>query len=196
MITPTAVYGDIEHAVIRNLTATRTIRDVVSIGGAGNEGLVVRHLVVENIRSYGSLRRGPVEVSDGSEYLTIRDIYAESSFYGVDVQDHNNSGQVNRHIVIDGVHVKDCVLAIRTANSDFGHDGLTIRNVGGTDWRNDETVERPAGRDPVQVRWCPLHVTNTVNVLIENVRIHRCPSAPCVLIQNSDNVTLRNLYVD
>ena len=179
MITPIAQYGDIEHGVVRNLIAKGTVRDAVSIGGAGDEGLFVRHLVVENIRAYRSELRGAVEVSDGSEYITVRDIYAESSFYGVDVQDHDREGQVNRHVVIDGVHVKDCTVAIRTANSDFGHDGLTIRNITGTDWRKGE--------------WSPLDIRNTANVLIDNVRIHRCPGEGSVTVRNSDNVTLRNL---
>ena len=181
MVTPVEEYGDIEHGVIRNLTARDTIRDVVSIGGRGHEGLYVRHLVVENIRSYGSQLRGPVEVSDGSEHITVRDVYAESSFYGVDVQDHSRPGMINRHIVIDGVQVKDCVTAIRTANRDFGHDGLTIRNVTGVDFQPSD-------------RWLPLHVRNTSNVLIENVRLQGGPQgAPWVLIQNSDNVALRNV---
>ena len=183
MITPVKEYGDIEHGVIRNLTARDTIRDVVSIGGRGHEGLYVRHLVVENIRSYGSELRGPVEVSDGSEHITVRDVYAESSFYGVDVQDHSRPGMINRYIVIDGVQVKDCVTAIRTANRDFGHDGLTIRNVTGVAFRPSD-------------RWRPLHVANTSNLVIENVRLQGGPpEAPWVLIQNSDNLVLRNVTV-
>lgn len=181
MITPVPEHGDIEHGVIRNLTARDTIRDVVSIGGRGHEGLYVRHLVVQNIRSYGSMLRGPVEVSDGSEHITVRDVYAESSMYGVDVQDHSRPGMVNRHIVIDGVQVKDCVTAIRTANRDFGHDGLTIRNVTGADFRSEG-------------QWSPVHVRNTRNVLIENVRLAGGPQdRPWVYVQNSDNVTVRNV---
>ena len=181
MVTPVARFGNIEHGVIRNLTARDTIRDVVSIGGRGNEGLFVRHLVVENIRSYGSILRGPVEVSDGSEHITVRDVYAEGSFYGVDVQDHGREGMVNRQILIDGVQVTDCVTAIRTANRDFGHDGLTIRNVTGTNFRGSS-------------RWRPLHIRNTSNLVIENVRLEGGPQdAPWVFVQNSDNLTLRNV---
>lgn len=183
MITPIKEYGHIEHGVLRNLTARNTIRDVVSIAGQGDQGLFVRHLVVENIRSYGSRLRGPVEVSDGSEHITVRDIYAESSFYGVDVQDHGRQGMVNRHILIDGVQVKDCVTAIRTANRDFGHDGLTIRNVSGVEFRPHS-------------QWRPVHVRNTSNVVIENVRIEGGPAAaPWVMVQNSDNLTLRNVAI-
>ena len=59
MITPVAEYGDIEHGVIRDLTSRGTIRDTVSIGGAGDLGLFVRHLVVSNIRAYDSELRAP-----------------------------------------------------------------------------------------------------------------------------------------
>ena len=183
MITPAAEFGNIEHGVVRNLTGRDTIRDIVSIGGRGHEGLFVRHLVVENIRSYGSRLRGPVEVSDGSEHITVRDVYAESSFYGVDVQDHSSPGMVNRHVLIDGVQVRDCVTAIRTANRDFGHDGLTIRNVTGTDFRSDR-------------RWSPLHVRNTSNVVIENVLLRGGPTdRPWVFVENVRNLTLRNVTV-
>ena len=179
MITPLPDYGDIEHGVVRNITSRGTVRDTVSIGGVGELGLFVRHLVVENIRAFNSELRGPVEVSDGSEYITVRDIYAESCRYGVDIQDHGEEGQVNRHVIIDGLHVKKTYMAVRTANHDFGHDGLTIRNVTGTEW--------PADADE------PFRVRNTSNVLIENVRLHGCPVETCMRVRNSDNVTLRDI---
>lgn len=179
MITPLPEYGDIEHGVVRNVTSRGTIRDTVSIGGAGDKGLFVRHIVVENIRAYDCELRGAVEASDGSEYITIRDVYAESCRYGVDIQDHNRPGQVNRFIIVDGLHVRKSRFAVRTANRDFGHDGLTIRNVTGTDWPAD-------AEEPFQVR-------NTSNVLIDNVRLYGCPVAPCMRIRNSDNITLRDI---
>jgi len=179
MITPLSEYGDIEHGVVRNITSRGTIRDTVSISGAGEQGLFVRHVLVGNIRAYDSELRGAVEVSDGSEYITVRDVYAESCNYGVDVQDHNKAGQTNRHVIIDGLHVKNTRMAVRTANHDFGHDGLTIRNVMGTDWPAD-------AEEPFQIR-------NTSNVLIENVRLHGCPVGPCLRVRNSNNVTLRDI---
>lgn len=182
MITPTETHGSIEHGVVRNVTGRGTARDVISIGGAGDLGLFVRHLVVQNICAYDSTLRGAVEVSDGSEYITVRDVYAKSCVYAVDVQDHNRKGQVNRHVVIDGVHVVDCLVAIRTANRDLGHDGLTIRNVSGERWRPSE-------------RFRPLHVRNTSNVLLENIRIHGSSGGPAVLLQNCQNVTLRDVTV-
>lgn len=183
MITPLPEYGDIEHGVVRNVTSRGTIRDAVSIGGSGDKGYFIRHIVVENIRAYDCELRGAVEASDGSEYITIRDVYAESCRYGVDVQDHKGPGEINRYIIIDGLHVKNTYMAVRTANRDFGHDGLTIRNVTGTDWPAD-------AKEPFQVR-------NTSNVLIDNVRLHGCPVGPCMQIRNSDNVTIRDVtFVD
>ena len=181
MITPIDEFGHVEHGVVRNLTARNTVRDVVSIGGAGDEGLYVRHLVVENIRSYGSKLRGPVEVSDGSEYITVRDIYAESCAYGADVQDHNRPGQINRNILIEGVYVKNTIAAVRTANRDFGHHGLTIRNVAGSDWPDGD-------RSPLDIR-------NTRGVTIENVKIDGCPSLPAVSVRQSSSVTLRGVTI-
>jgi hypothetical protein len=183
MITPLAEYGDIEHGLIRNITSRDTIRDTVSIAGDGDQGLFVRHIVVENIRAYNSELRGAVETSDGTEHVTIRDVYAESCLYGVDVQDHNGPGQINRFINIENLTVKNSRFAVRTANHDFGHDGLTIRNVTGTDWPAD-------AKEPFQVR-------NTSNVLIDNVRLYNCPVAPCMRIRDSDNVTLRDIsFID
>ncbi len=182
MITPLKEYGDIEHGVVRNLTAHNTIRDVVSIGGGGDEGLFVRHLVVENIRSYGSLLRGPVEVSDGSEYITVRDIYAESCAYGIDVQDHGDPAQINRNILIEGIHVKNTPIAIRTANHDFGHHGLTVRNIAGSDW-------------PDNNRFSPVDIRNTRGLVLENVKIDGCSARPPVFIQQSSDVTLRDITI-
>ncbi len=182
MISPVAEYGDIEHGVVRHITGRNIIRDVVSMSGAGDLGFFLRHLVVENIRSYGSELRGPVEVSDGSEHITVRDIYAENCAYGVDVQDHGRKGMVNRHIVIEGVHVKNTDTAIRTANHDFGHDGLTIRNVTVEDWKEN-------------TRFQPLDIKNTSNVVIDNVQIHGAVKGPAVLVKNGDHITIRNVTV-
>lgn len=183
MVTPVPEFGDIEHGVVRNITSNGTVRDTVSIAGAGELGLFVRHVLVENIRAFNSSLRGPAEVSDGSEYITVRDIYAEGCRYGVDIQDHNDKGHVNRHIIIDGVHVKKSRMAIRTGNHNFGHDGLTIRNVTGTDWVAD--------KEP------PFRLDNTSNVHVESVRLYGCPAGPCMRIRNSNNLTLRDIsFID
>lgn len=181
MITPSPEFGDVEHGVVRNLVGRGIVRDVVSIGGAGDQGLFVRHLLVENLRAYDSQLRGPAEVSDGAEYVTIRDVYAENCVYGIDMQDHNRPGQINRHVLLENIRVRNTRTAVRAANHDFGHDGLTIRDVSGTDWA-------PGAHSLLEVR-------NTSNVLVDNVRIYGCTDQPAVLVQDSRNVTLRDISV-
>lgn len=181
MITPSVEFGDVEHGVVRNLVGRGIVRDVVSIGGAGDQGLFVRHILVENLRAYDSQLRGPAEVSDGAEYVTIRDVYAENCVYGIDMQDHDRRGQINRHVLLENIRVRNTQTAVRAANHDFGHDGLTIRNVSGTDWA-------PGARSLFEVR-------NTSNVLVENVRIYGCLDQPPVLVEDSRDVTLRDVSV-
>jgi hypothetical protein len=133
------------------------IRDFLLTGNGGSvtqEDSFSRAPLIE-------VRRGRFVIENGvirniTSRGTIRDIYTESCRYGVDVQDHKRPGKINRYIIIDGLHVRNTYMAMRTANRDFGHDGLTIRNVTGTDWPAD-------AKEPFQVR-------NTSNVLIDNVR--------------------------
>lgn len=167
MVTPLVGGGNIEHGVIRNIVGRNNARDLVSIAGLGEHGLFVRHVLVENVRCYDSRDRGAAEASDGSEFITFRDIYSESSVYGIDVQDHNREGQVNRNIVIDGLHVRHCISAVRTANHNFGHTGLLIRNLVGESFRGDRT-------------WLPLHIRNTRNVQLENIRLQGSAKGPVV----------------
>jgi hypothetical protein len=181
-VTPVPDGGHIEHGVIRNIVGRNNARDLVSIAGLGERGLFVRHVLVENVRCYDSPDRGAAEASDGSEFITFRDIYSESSFYGIDIQDHNRKGQVNRNIVIDGLHVRDCVTAVRTGNHDFGHTGLFIRNVQG---------ERFRGKSP----WRPIHIKNVENLQLENIRIQDNADGPLVYLSNSSGVVVRDLFL-
>lgn len=180
MVTPLVGGGSIEHGVIRNIVGRNNARDLVSIAGLGEHGLFVRHILVENVRCYDSRDRGAAEASDGSEFITFRDIYSESSVYGIDVQDHNREGQVNRNIVIDGLHVRHCISAIRTANHDFGHTGLFIRNLVGESFRVDRT-------------WPPLHIRNTRNVQLENIRLHGSAKGPVVHLSDVWGLLVRDL---
>lgn len=181
-VTPLEGQGDIEHGVIRNIIGRNNARDTVSIAGLGEHGLFVRHILVENVRCYNSRDRGVAEASDGSESITFRDIYSESSFYGIDVQDHNRAGQTNRHIVIDNLRVRDCVTAIRTANHDFGHRGLQIRNVTGEAFRPDKAA-----------KWMPLDIRNTRDVHLENIRLTGIPAAAAMQFVNVEGLTARDL---
>jgi hypothetical protein len=73
--------------------AKKRRRDVsihwVSISGSGGHGRRIRNVLVENVRCYESALRGAVEVSDGTDNITVRKIYAESAVYAIDVHIHS-----------------------------------------------------------------------------------------------------------
>ena len=148
---------DVRDGVVRDIVGYDNVRDHVSISGLGRSGLYIRNLVVENIRAYRSRSRGAVEVSDGTENITVRDVYAEGCVYGIDVQDHKHAGESNIGVRLSNIFVRGCKHAIRTDNqAATGHRDLTLRNISGTDW--------PPGAFPIQV-------SNTRNVVIDDVRL-------------------------
>jgi len=170
--------SDLAGGVIRNIVGIRIARDVVSISGGSTPGHRVRHVLVENIRCYDSALRGAVEVSDGSDSITVRKVYAENSPYAIDVQDHGQPHQINSNVVVEDVHAVNCRHAIRTANRPHGHSNLTMRDI---------TAEGCAE---------PLRISNTDNVILHNVRIIDHESeAPPVLVRNCDGVSIRDITV-
>ena len=171
--------GDIVGGIVRDVVGVGVVRDVVSISGSGRtDGLKVRNILVENVRGYDSRLRGPVEVSDGAENITVRTVYAERCVYAVDVQDHNKPPQINRNIVIEDVYAVDCRYAIRNANRPFGHVNLTIRDV-------------VAERCPE-----PLRILNTTGVTVENVRISgHTGDRPAMVVRACDDVVIRDVVI-
>ncbi|CAN0072702.1 unnamed protein product, partial [Chrysoparadoxa australica] len=153
-ISPLVEYGDIDGGVVRDIVGRGCVRDVISINGSHEtKSTFIRNILVENIRGYDSSLRGPVEVSDGSENITVRNVYAENCVYAVDWQDHNRPTEINRNVLIDNVYALKCRYAIRNAVHDFGHTTLTLTNIVA-----EKCLE-------------PLKVANTSNVVIQNVRI-------------------------
>jgi len=144
---------DIIGGVVRNIVGRKVMRDTVSIGGSGKGGPTIRNVLVENIRCYESAHRGCVEVSDGTNNITVRKVYAESSVYAVDVQDHDVASQINRNVVVEDVYALRCRHAIRTSNRPLGHANLTVRDI---------TAKECT--DPIQI-------SNTDNVSLYNVRV-------------------------
>ena len=170
--------GDLTGIVVRDIIGRGNVRDVVSISGDGKTGGKVRNVYVENIRGYDSRLRGPVEVSDGSENVTVRSVYAENCVYAVDVQDHKSPHEVNRFILIEDIYAKNSKHAIRTANNDHGHSDLTIRNV------TAEGCE------------FSLQVRNTQRVFIDNVRIlNPANDSPQVDIRNCKGLIVSNVFL-
>ena len=155
------VASDIVGGTVRDVVGIGNVRDVVSIAG-GKQGAKIRNVLVENIRAYGSILRGAVEVSDGIDNVTVRKIFARDCVYAVDVQDHDHPRQDNHNVTLQDIYAVNCRHAIRTKNSVKGHTNLTIRDV---------TAERCE---------LPLRISNTDNVTLSNVRVldHVSPGAP------------------
>ena len=179
MIDGPSVEGrDIVGGIVRDIVGRGCIRDVVSIGGGGVHGHRIRNVLVDNVRGYDSSKRGAVEVSDGTDNITVRKVYAEKSVYAVDIQDHSKPGETNSNVVVEDVYALDCTHAIRTANRPLGHSNLTLRDV---------TAQRCNA---------PLKISNTSNVTLQNVRILDHPAGkPPISISDCNGVSIRNIAV-
>jgi hypothetical protein len=131
---------------------------------------------VENILCYNSHYRGAVEVSDGSDNITVRKVYAEDSLYAVDVQDHGKPKQVNTNVVVQDVYAVRCKHAIRTANRPHGHANLTIRDI-----ISEECI-------------APIRISNTDNMVLQNVRIsnHKEQNPP-ISVWNCAGISIRDI---
>jgi hypothetical protein len=169
---------DVVGGVVRDIIGRDVQRDTVSISG-GNSGHRIRNVLVDNVRCYNSQRRGAVEVSDGTDNITVRKVYAEGSIYAVDVQDHKRPKQDNRNIVVEDVFAVRCKHAIRTSNSKQGHTNLTVRDI------------------TAQACISPIQISRTANVHVSNVRIseHDGDISP-VLLQDCHGVTLRDVTIE
>lgn len=181
-----------ENGVVRDIIGHDMGRDHISLQGTGEAGFFVKNVVVERIRAYGSETRGALEVADGNENITVRDIYAEDCRYGVDFQDHvkQGMGQTNLRVSIEKVFVRRCSHAVRSATAaGMGHRFLTLRDISGMEW-----IDGSDGGKMAQ----PIVINHTDNVLIENVDLMGAGESiyTDLLILNSNNVRIRNLVVD
>ncbi len=168
---------DLVGGVVRDVVGMGVIRDTVSISG-GSAGARIRNVLVDNVRAYRSSRRGAVEVSDGTDNVTVRKVFAEECVYAVDVQDHNRPHQDNRNVVVQDIYAVRCKHALRTSNTPKGHINLTIRDV---------TAERC--RIPVQV-------SHTNNVVLDTIRVldHDAADTP-MAIANCNGLSIRNVTI-
>jgi len=168
---------DLVGGVVRDIVGVGVIRDVVSISG-GNEGAKIRNVLVDNVRGYRSSKRGAVEVSDGTDNVTVRKVYAEDCIYAVDVQDHNRPHQDNRNVVVQDIYAVHCKHAIRTSNSPKGHINLTIRDV---------TAERCE---------LPIRISHTDNVVLDNVRVldHDSSESPIAVV-SCNGLSIRDVTI-
>jgi hypothetical protein len=168
---------DIVGGVVRDIVGTGVIRDTVSISG-GSQGARIRNVLVDNVRAYRSTRRGAVEVSDGTDNVTVRKVFAEECVYAVDVQDHNRPRQDNRNVVVQDIYAVRCKHAFRTSNTPKGHINLTLRDV---------TAERC--RIPVQV-------SHTDNVTLDTIRVldHEVGDTP-LAVTNCNGLSIRSVVI-
>ncbi|GMU20921.1 MAG: hypothetical protein AMXMBFR13_10170 [Phycisphaerae bacterium] len=175
--------NDIVGGVVRDIVGQDVIRDTVAITGSEGEQDTtrIRNVLVENIRCYGSRKRGCVEVSDGAENITVRKVYAESSVYAVDVQDHRRPTQMNRDVLLEDIHALRCRYALRTDNIPLGHARLTVRDITAIECEE------------------PIQISNTDNLSLCGARIIDHASSrksPLVSITNCHGVVIRDVTVE
>ncbi len=195
---------EIVGGVVRDLVGRKVIRDTVSISGDGKQGAKVRDVLVENIKAYDSELRGAVEVSDGAEDITVRNVYAENCVYGIDIQDHGQKLQINRNVTISQLEAVNCKYAVRNANHPFGHSTISISDVTARDCgqalqlKNTENYTIRNVRVFAQSRngQNAILVSNCHGVSIEGVTIEGgAAEGAGLLIENSNRVTVRNLTI-
>jgi len=168
---------DLVGGVVRDVIGRGVVRDTVSISGSSGKGRKIRNVLVDNVRCYDSRLRGAVEVSDGTDNITVRKVYAESAVYAIDVQDHNQTGQSNRNVVVEDIYALKCKHALRTANSRKGHGNLTIRDI---------TAEQCA---------IPVQISHTENVNLSGVRVLDHTGKPPIQITDCSGVTVRDVLI-
>ncbi|WP_144059017.1 hypothetical protein [Rhodopirellula sp. SWK7] len=165
----------IKGGLVQDVSGTNIGRDVVSI--AGRYVLyktLVSDVTVRRVKCFGSVNRGAVEVSDGTRNITVDDVYAEDSQYGVDIQTHK-VGETNENITISNVVVKNCDHAIRMATKANSNKNLVFKNIRGTDWR-EESI--------------PVQVNNATGVVLQDVEISGSLAGGVVMeVTEGKNVT-------
>jgi len=185
MVTPDDGAGDIVGGAIRDIDGTRMGRDVVSLSG-GCGGQRVRNVTVENVRLKKGYFRGAVEVSDGSDRVTVKHVHAEDAVYAIDVQDHGASqpgkpapSAPNTNVTIEDVTAVNCKHVLRTANRPLGHSNLTLRDFTARNCRD------------------PVLISNTTHVRVQNLTIINAPEAtkPRITLRNCNDVELRNVTI-
>ncbi len=180
--------GDAEHGIISNIVSRNIRRDGISLTGYGVLGFFNRNILIENITAYGSNDRGAVEISDGNEQITVRNIDAVNCRYGVEIQDHKREGQINRGILIEGVAVTNTMSAINCNLSDYGHGNITLRDISGENWPR-RSEYRFSDRSPVDIR-------NADQVIVENVQIRGNQDSFGLSLRDSDTVMMRNVLIE
>lgn len=184
-VTPDDGPGDIMGGVIRDIQGFRMGRDVVSLSG-GCGGQRIRNVTVENVTLKKGYFRGAVEVSDGTDNVTVRHVRAEDAVYAIDVQDHGavqkgkpRPSAPNTNVTVEDVTAVNCKHVVRTANRPLGHANLTLRDFTARNCRE------------------PVLISNTTHVRINNLTIVNEPVAekPRITLRNCDDVELQSVKI-
>jgi hypothetical protein len=180
-VTPDEGTGDIVRGVIRDIQGFRIGRDVVSLSG-GCVGQRIRDVTVENIGLEKGYYRGAVEVSDGTDNITVRHVRATNAVYAIDVQDHGSHdgrSAPNTNVILEDVSATRCQHVIRTANRPLGHANLTLTDFAATDCKE------------------PVRISNTAHVRVTNLTIvNESPlKQPPIALHNCDDVEFRNVRI-
>lgn len=189
---------DLVGGVVRDIVGRGVVRDTVSISGSSGNGRKIRNVLVDNVRCYDSRLRGAVEVSDGTDNITVRKVYVEDAVYAIDVQDHNKPDQSNRNVVIEDIFAVRCKHALRTANTRKGHANLTIRDITAQQCQipiqishtahvhlsNVRVLDHESGKSPIQIDDC--RGISVRDVVVENAVV----KGPALLLLNSDDAII------
>ena len=184
MVTPDDGTGDVVGGTIRDIEGFRMGRDLVSLSG-GCGGQRIRDVTVENVSLKKGYFRGAVEVSDGTDNITVRHVYADNAVYAIDVQDHGavqkgkpKPSAPNTNVTLEDVTAVSCRHVIRTANRPLGHANLTLRDF--------------------TARYCrtPVQISNTSHVRVENLTIINEPAGGSPInLRKCDDVVIRNVTI-
>lgn len=176
MVSATGLSKDIVNGRIENIKGFGCWADVVSISGDdGNGGKRIRNVVIDQVSCFGSIARGGVEISDGTDNIKATNIYAQDAIYAVDIQDHQFGNQVNENVTVSNVFAKNCKWGIVTRNNDFGHSRLTLSNITISDCKE------------------PMNISNTKFLVIDNVLVRGSGKGKNhIYIKNCQDVNLKN----
>ena len=179
MVTPGRSDGDIVDVVVRKIEAYRMGRDAVSIaGGDRGQGTAIRNVLVEDVRLERGYLRGAVEVSDGTDNVVVRRVYAEHAKYAVEQHDHGQKVP-NTNVLIEDVTAVNCYAVMLGGDNRRGHKNLTLRRFTATNCK------------------LPVKVAHIANVLIEDLTITNQTKAdsPRIVLTDCQGVRLRNVKI-
>mmetsp|Transcript_22252 Transcript_22252/g.89831 ORF Transcript_22252/g.89831 Transcript_22252/m.89831 type:complete len:410 (-) Transcript_22252:269-1498(-) len=204
----------VRNGIIRNIYGNGNRSDTVKIS-TGNLGLTktynitVENVVAENCpitasngNTSGTAQYGAVEVTDGSQEITVKNVQAYNCRYGMVIQDHGNPDQVNHNIWASNISAEDSVYAVVTELNDFGHSNVTVANVTATRVQNpvymfyltnvtfsDVTIVNSTTTSST------VALDNVNNFSLEKVRVKGgSPASAVVSVKGSTNVSLSDIY--